>query len=67
MTKTLGQQGVGQYLAILAVVVVMAASVALGYLGHGTAAGTVGGLTVVGIVSAFIYGRREQAQNESSQ
>ena len=48
----------GRRCALVAVLAALAASVLLGYLGHQFAAATVGGLTVVGLATAFITGRK---------
>ena len=47
----------GQILGIVAVVFLSATAVACAYLGHGAAAATIGGGTIVGVVTVFVTGK----------
>ena len=53
----------GQILGFLATLAAFGAASYLGYRGHGTAAATVGGVTVVALVTVFVTGRRHRGEN----
>lgn len=48
----------GQYFGIVVALAALGTAAFLGYHGHSTAAGIVGGTTVVGLVWVFVTGRR---------
>lgn len=50
----------GQILGFLTALAALTAACVLGAHGHGTAAAIVGGATVVGLVTAFVAGRRDR-------
>ena len=50
----------GQKFGFLIALAAFVAACVLGYQGHATAAATVGGGTVVGLVTVFITGRRRE-------
>lgn len=61
--RQLNQSGVGQVLAFLVSIGCIGASSWLAYEGHDAVAGVIGGTTVVGLVSVFIYGKVAQQKD----
>lgn len=61
--RQLNQSGIGQILAFLVSLSCLGASSWLAYEGHDAVAGVIGGTTVVGLVSVFIYGKVSQQKD----
>ncbi|MGI4887298.1 MAG: DUF2335 domain-containing protein [Janthinobacterium lividum] len=61
--RQLNQSGIGQILAFLVSVGCIGASSWLAVEGHDVVAGVIGGTTVVGLVSVFIYGKVAQQKD----
>lgn len=55
--RQLNQSGIGQILAFLVSIGCIGASTWLAAEGHEAVAGIIGGTTVIGLVSVFIYGK----------
>ena len=55
----------GQLFALVVTLSAFATVAYLGHLGHPTAASVVGGTTIVGLVSAFVAGRKVRSGDES--
>jgi uncharacterized membrane protein len=61
--RQLNQSGIGQFLAATIAVVCISSASWLALHDHDTVAGVIGGTTVVGLVTTFIYGKRSQQQD----
>ncbi len=61
--KQLGQSGRGQWFALIIALVALVIAWDLAKSDHDAVAGIIGGATVVGLVSAFIYGKVSQNKN----
>lgn len=61
--RQLNQSGIGQILAFLVSLGCIGASSWLAVEGHDAVAGVIGGTTVVGLVSVFIYGKVAQQKD----
>ena len=61
--RQLNQSGIGQILAFLVSLGCIGASSWLAIEGHDAVAGVIGGTTVVGLVSVFIYGKVAQQKD----
>lgn len=63
ITKQLKQSGIGQVFALIIAILALIISWDLASNGHDTVAGIIGGTTVIGLVSAFIYGKQSQRKD----
>ncbi len=63
ISSQLNESKRGQFLGFTVAMLCIGASVALSLLGHEYVAGILGGTTVVGLVTVFVLGKREQQKD----
>ena len=61
--RQFNQSGIGQVFALIIAIIALLISWDLASKGHDEVASIIGGTTVVGLVSAFIYGKRKQKKD----
>lgn len=61
--RQLNQSGTGQWIAGILAFAFLAASVYLGIHNHDTLAGVIGGVTLVGLVTVFVTGKKSQSRS----
>jgi uncharacterized membrane protein len=62
----LGESKRGQYFGFAIAVICLVATLYLALQNHDTVAGILGGTTIVGLVTVFVLGKREQKENLSN-
>jgi LPXTG-motif cell wall-anchored protein len=64
VVNTFAERARGQHYALIIGIVGICAGAACVVTGHDTAGAVIGGTALVGLVSAFIYGRRKESAGD---